>query len=69
MPILLDHQLREQIPHKAAEFPVVYYHDELAELPNWTGPIHWHPDLEIATAAKKCFGLPSGAAAHHLRGG
>ena len=52
MPILLDHQLREQIPHKAAEFPVVYYHDELAELPNWTGPIHWHPDLEIATAAK-----------------
>ena len=38
MPILLDHQLREQIPHKAAEFPVVYYHDELAELPNWTGP-------------------------------
>lgn len=52
MPILLDHQLREQISHKATEFPVAYYHDELAELPNWTGPIHWHPDFEIATAAK-----------------
>ena len=52
MPILLDHQLREQIPHKATEFPVTCYHDELAELPNWTGPIHWHPDFELATAAR-----------------
>ena len=51
MPIILDHQLREQIPHKAAEFPVAYFHDELAELPNWAGPVHWHPDFEIATAA------------------
>lgn len=51
MPILLDHQLREQIPHKTTEFPVTYYHDELAELPNWSGPFHWHPDFEIATAA------------------
>lgn len=52
MPIILDHQLQEQIPHKATEFPVTYYHDELAELPNWAGPFHWHPDFEIATAAK-----------------
>ena len=51
MPIILDHQLREQIPHKATEFPVTYFHDELAELPNWAGPFHWHPDFEIATAA------------------
>ena len=51
MPILLDHQLREQIPHKATEFPVTYYYDELAKLSNWTGPFHWHPDFEIATAA------------------
>ena len=51
MPIILDHQLREQIPHKATEFPVSYYHDELAELPNWAGPFHWHPDFEIAAAA------------------
>lgn len=48
MPIILDHQLREQIQYN--EFPVSYYHDELAELPNWSGPIHWHPDFEIATA-------------------
>lgn len=52
MPIILDHQLREQIPHRAAEFPVSYYHDELAELPDWAGPVHWHPDFEIATAAR-----------------
>lgn len=51
MPIILDHQLREQIPHKSTEFPVTYFHDELVELPNWSGPIHWHPDFEIATAA------------------
>lgn len=50
MAIILDHQLREQIEHKAAGFPVTYYHDELAELPNWAGPIHWHPDFEIGTA-------------------
>ncbi|HIT57904.1 MAG TPA: helix-turn-helix transcriptional regulator [Candidatus Galloscillospira stercoripullorum] len=52
MPIILDHQLREQIPHAAAEFPVRYYHDELSELPDWAGPFHWHPDFEIATAAR-----------------
>jgi AraC-like DNA-binding protein len=52
MPIVLDHQLREQIPHKATDFPVTYYHDELVELPNWAGPFHWHPDFEIATAAR-----------------
>ena len=50
MPIILDHQLREQIPHKATEFPVTYFHDELAEFPNWSAPFHWHPDFEIATA-------------------
>jgi AraC-like DNA-binding protein len=50
MPIILDHQLREQIPHKATEFPVTYYHDELVELPDWAGPFHWHPDFELATA-------------------
>lgn len=50
MPIILDHQLREQIPHKATEFPVTYFHDELAEFPNWAAPFHWHPDFEIATA-------------------
>lgn len=51
MPIILDHQLREQIPHKESEFPITYYHDELVALPNWAGPFHWHPEFEIATAA------------------
>ena len=51
MPIILDHQLRERIPHKESEFPITYYHDELVALPNWAGPFHWHPEFEIATAA------------------
>lgn len=50
MPIILDHQLREHIPHKAIEFPITYFHDELATLPDRAGPLHWHPDFEIATA-------------------
>nr|MBQ4317699.1 AraC family transcriptional regulator [Clostridia bacterium] len=51
MPIILDRQLREQIPHTATEFPITYYHDELESLPDRAGPLHWHPDFEIATAA------------------
>ncbi|MBE6562775.1 MAG: AraC family transcriptional regulator [Ruminococcaceae bacterium] len=50
MPIILDHQLREYIPHNAIEFPITYFHDELVTLPEWSGPLHWHPDFEIATA-------------------
>jgi len=50
MSIKLDHQLREQIPHDAVSFPITYFSDELASLPNRTGPLHWHPDFEIATA-------------------
>lgn len=53
MPILLDHQLREQIPHTTTDFPITYYHDELAALPRREGPVHWHPDFEIATAARE----------------
>lgn len=49
MPIILDHQLREQITLNAAIFPITYFCDELASLPNWAGPLHWHPDFEIAT--------------------
>ena len=51
MPIILDRQFREYIPHNATEFPITYFHDELATLPDWAGPLHWHPDFEIATAA------------------
>lgn len=50
MPVLLDHELREKIPHKSSDFPITYYHDELESLPNFEGPYHWHPDFEIATA-------------------
>lgn len=50
MAIILNHQMREQIPHNVIEFPITYFHDELIELPDWTGPLHWHPDFEIATA-------------------
>ncbi|MDY4668943.1 MAG: cupin domain-containing protein [Oliverpabstia sp.] len=53
MSIILDHQLKEYIPHSVAEFPITYFHDELVTLPDWTGPLHWHPDFEIATAKSK----------------
>lgn len=50
MAIILDHQLREHIPHTGSEFPITYYHHELATLPDRAGPLHWHPDFEVATA-------------------
>lgn len=50
MPILLDHQLQEQIPHDILAFPIAFYYDEFAALPNRTGPMHWHSYFEIATA-------------------
>ena len=49
MAIILDHQLREQIPCNN-EFPITYFHDELALLPYRAGPLHWHPEFEIATS-------------------
>lgn len=52
MPIILDHQLRELVPHASTEFPIAYYENELAELPGWAGPYHWHPDFELATPVK-----------------
>lgn len=51
MPIILDHQLREKLAHDTSSFPVSYFQDELALLPNQVGPLHWHPEFEIATAA------------------
>ena len=50
MPIIRDYQLREYVPHNSIEFPITYFHDELVALPDWAGPLHWHPDFEIATA-------------------
>ena len=49
MPIKLDHQLREQITHDATAFPMTFFEGELAALPNQAGPLHWHPEFEIAT--------------------
>ncbi len=51
MSIILDHQLREKMNHDASLFPISYFQDELALLPNQAGPLHWHPEFEIATAA------------------
>jgi AraC-like DNA-binding protein len=50
MPVILDHQLREQMHHISPEFPITYFHDELIALPNREGPVHWHPEFEIVTA-------------------
>ena len=50
MAILLNHQLREYVPNNSIEFPITYFYDELAALTDWAGPLHWHPDFEIATA-------------------
>ena len=50
MPIILDHQLREQLEHIAPAFPIMYFHDEMIDLPNREGPVHWHPEFEIVTA-------------------
>lgn len=64
MPIILDHQLREYIPHNSIEFPITYFHDELASLPDWAGPLHWHPDFELATA--ECGMLDYQVGGHHI---
>ena len=64
MPIILDHQLREHISNDVIEFPITYFHDELITLPNWIGPLHWHPDFEIATA--ECGVLDYQVGDHHI---
>ena len=40
MSIILDHQLREKMAHDASAFPISYFQDELALLPNQAGPLH-----------------------------
>ena len=50
MNININHQLREKISHDATNFPISFFHDELVSLPNKEGPLHWHPEFEIATA-------------------
>ena len=50
MSLLLDSQLQEQLPHDDVSFPIAFFSDELASLPNREGQLHWHPAFEIATA-------------------
>ena len=50
MPVILDNQLKEQIPYDPAVYPISFYQHELETLPQWSGPFHWHPGFEIATA-------------------
>lgn len=50
MAININHQLREQMTHDVTNFPITFFHNELAALPNFAGPLHWHPEFEIATA-------------------
>lgn len=50
MSFILDHQLREQLHHISPEFPITFFHDEIADLPTREGPVHWHPEFEIVTA-------------------
>ena len=64
MDININHQLREQISHDAATFPISFFCNELALLPNKEGPLHWHPEFEIATA--KCETLDFQVGREHI---
>lgn len=50
MPVIIDNQLKEKNPYDIADFPISFYQDELETLAEWSGPLHWHPGFEIATA-------------------
>ena len=50
MAVIIDNQLQEAIAYDPAVYPIAFYQDELATLPGWNGPLHWHPGFEIATA-------------------
>ena len=39
MTILVDHLLQEQIPRDILAFPITFYCDELADLPDRAGPM------------------------------
>ena len=50
MPVTIDNQLQEQIAYDPAVYPIAFYQNELAALARWSGPLHWHPGFEFATA-------------------
>lgn len=53
VPVILDRHLREQIARESNDFPISFFENELSELPNREGPLHWHPDFEIARAERE----------------
>lgn len=50
VPVIVDRNMREQIPHTGNLFPISFFENELSELPDRAGPMHWHPDFELARA-------------------
>lgn len=50
MPVVVDQYMREQISREGDLFPISFFENELGELPNREGPLHWHPEFEIAKA-------------------
>lgn len=64
MSIILDRQMRELISHGNTMFPITYFQNELSKLPNLSGPLHWHPDFEIATAENNFLNYQVGQ--HHI---
>ncbi|MBQ9772957.1 MAG: AraC family transcriptional regulator [Lentisphaeria bacterium] len=69
MPVTLDHQLKEQIAYDPAVFPISFYQDELETLVQWSGPLHWHPGFEIATAEVGILDYQVGEKHIHLNAG
>lgn len=50
MPLVLDHQLREQMEHDGTSFPLSFYDNELLMLLDRVVPVHWHPEIEFVSA-------------------
>ena len=50
MPVVVDQSMRERITHEGDLFPISFFENELSDLPDRKGPLHWHPDFEIARA-------------------
>lgn len=65
MSVLVDQHLREQIQHDAEAFPISFFENELKDLPDLAGPLHWHPDFELAQA--QCGTLEYRVGQHRIR--
>ena len=50
MPLVLNHQMREQMEHDETSFPLSYFDNELPMLPDRLVPVHRHPELEFVSA-------------------